>query len=218
MLAGTYTNEGRHGLYKIGTILRVVDGTRYKSVLTSHNLKKWVLLPEKGDIFDNGKTYFIEHVPSEVPEYAFNKTQRKILKWLGSLTNVETGRLLGQLTQYKVFHKSSNAEVKVAFETALRNSGYYYAPDKLTDADMESAEAIFKKAKQSKCTHKVGDILDKTQLLDLPPGSLYRFNNVKFNRMVVENGKFQKSNGPKEIFSSAYYFDNDKLIVVYINE
>lgn len=180
---GTYHNGVGHLCQHEGLVIRAFNGVRYRAIG-----KSWSSLGEVGDTFPLSKgEYVIESVPwDEEPksEYTFNKVQRQILKWVRELDSaMNTGTMMGQLTQYRVFHKSqTDADIREGFRYA-----FYSMFVTWSEKDKAKAQKIINGGKKPKCQHKVGDSIYGDQLQEIPAGSIVLMD-YQYQRLVTEDG------------------------------
>ncbi len=210
---GTYHNGVGHLYQHKGLVIRAFNGVRYRAIG-----KSWSSLGEVGDTFPLSKgEYIIESVPwDEEPEYTFNKVQRQILKWVRELdSTMNTGTMMGQLTQYRVFHKSqTDADIRDVFRQA-----FYSMFVTWSEKDKVKAEKIINGGKKPKCQHKVGAALNRDQLKELPAGSIVdlvsRPDSTDVRRLVREDGRLQRTTGS---WTFSQYNDSYRFVVKYIHQ
>lgn len=208
-----------------GTIVRHHTGRRYQTIATRISSVScyWSgKLPDMGKPFDPQLGhYVIEYIPSQ-NSYAYNKVQRQILKWLRNLDSVtdfagkSTGSLMGQLAQFTVFHHKSEDETRKFFKQAL-NSLNLLDEGRLTEADLKKALKIIEPSKRA-VSFKIGDVITRNDLWDMPAGSLVLFGiNPEFVRLVTEN-KYLVSPSLHRLWPFNDYLDTDRFTVLYLNQ
>lgn len=215
---GTYHNGVGHLCQHKGLVIRAFDGVRYRAIG-----KSWSSLGEVGDTFPLSKgEYIIESVPWDEepkPEYTFNKVQRQILKWVRELdSTINTGTMMGQLTQYRVFHKSqTDADIREGFRNA-----FYSMFVTWSEKDKAKAQKIInggKKPAREGGLHKIGDVLNRDQLKELPAGSIVdlvsRPDSTDVRRLVREDGRLQRLTGS---WTFSQYNDSYRFVVKYIHQ
>lgn len=207
----TYHNGVGHLCQHEGLVIRAFNGVRYRAIG-----KSWSSLGEVGDTFPLSKgEYIIESVPwNEEPEYTFNKVQRQILKWVRELdSTINTGTMMGQLTQYRVFHKSqTDADIREVFRNA-----FYSMFVTWSEKDKAKAQKIInggKKPAREGGLHKIGDVLNRDQLKELPAGSIVD-DSTDVRRLVREDGRLQRTTGS---WTFSQYNDSYRFVVKYIHQ
>ena len=218
MKVGGYVRSPDITLFPIpGTIIRAWHGHRYQTRASGNSevSNEWSgALPERGEPFGILLgSFIVEHIPEQEPKYAFNKTQRKILKWLRNLESGSTDRVIAELYSQFVFSEASDEATLDYFSRAVERMRKF-----LSESDLAKAEKICapKNRPAEKCPFKVGQVLNKAEAMTLPLGSIVLFFD-SHPRLVGAHGLYEPiDRGNAHLWS--IYYDTDKFILKFINQ